>query len=190
MDLNFGDLPGWITTLLAIGGVLYGGYNLKKLTRERQREQANRIYFGSEFDDHRTFTHVINLSDAPITSVSLYFREYPKWTWQEHASRPLLMMGDDWKRELLYPDNIPLVVSYVAFTDAANRHWYKLSNGKLWSYDDHKSLHARVRYFPSTWMIKLRTYGMTPTQRDAWLRNHGFIAGLFRWGFGKEYDDW
>lgn len=190
MTLDLGDLPGWITTIIALGGVFYGGYNLKKLTRERQREQARKVYYGFEYVEGRTVTHVMNLSDAPITDVRLYFREYPRWSWSDHATKPLLMMGDDWERELHFPDHIQLVVSFVEFNDASNRHWYKLNNGKLWSFDEPLSLYARVRYFPNDWMIKIRTLKMNPDQKDAWLRKNGFIAGLFRWGLGKEFDDW
>ena len=189
MKVGLGDLPGWITACIALGGVLYGAYNLRKLTLDRQRTQADKIYFGFEFDDldGRTGIHVLNLSDMPITLVELYFRDYPEWTWSKRFMKPLLMMGDDWGLDLHYPQDLTMVLGYVSFTDASNRTWYRLSNGKLYSHNSHPGTLTRLRFFPGKLTTRVRTFQMKPEQKDEWLKHHGFIGSLFRWGFDKQY---
>lgn len=153
MYLDPGDLPGWITALIALGGVIYGSYNLRSLILDRRRQQADKIYFGLEFDRAgrpSTTIHVMNLSDAPITLVQLLFVDYPERTWSAQWNRSALMMKDDWTVELEAPETFPVVVGYVSFTDATNRTWYKLSNGKLYSFDSHPGALARWRFFRRT----------------------------------------
>lgn len=194
MTLGAGDIPGWITALVAIGGVLYGGYNLRRLTLDRRRIQADRIYFGLEFDRSgppSTTVHVMNLSDAPITLVQVFFAEYPGFLgesglpWSEGWSKSALMVGDQWNFELEFPADLDLIVGYTSFTDATNRTWYKLSNGKLYSHGSHPGIFDRWRFFLPTWVVRLRTVGMSPEAENQWLRRYGFLGGLFRWGFGK-----
>ncbi|MCQ9165469.1 hypothetical protein [Arthrobacter sp. STN4] len=191
MSPVLGDLPSWITMFIALGGVIYGGYNLRKLTLDRRRGQADRVYFGIEFDDgnQRDIIHVMNLSDAPITAVQLYFCDYPARQWEAQASRPLLMMGNDWEMDLRYPEGLQLVLGYVSFNDASNRTWYKLSNGKLYSDRSHPGIFAQLRYFPGGWVIRVRTWRLKSEQKEDWLRENGFVGGLFRWGFAKDYED-
>lgn len=188
MYLDPGDLPGWITALIALGGVIYGSYNLRSLILDRRRQQADKIYFGLEFDRAgrpSTTIHVMNLSDAPITLVQLLFVDYPERTWSAQWNRSALMMKDDWTVELEAPETFPVVVGYVSFTDATNRTWYKLSNGKLYSFDSHPGALARWRFFPPDWLVHLRTVGLSPEAKAQWLRRYGFHGGLFRWGFRR-----
>lgn len=189
MSVDLGDLPGWITTAIALGGVLFGGYNLRKLTRDRMRTQAERVYFGHEFKaDSHTIVHVINLSDAPVTNLELYFRSYPEFSWEDRTRKSLLMMNEEWEIDLNYPDDVSWVMSYVSFTDASNRTWYKMSNGKLYAHDVRPNVFLRLRYFIPTWLINLRTWHLSPSEKEAWLVKHGFLGGLFRWAFGKQFE--
>lgn len=184
MNIDLGDLPTWITALVAVGGVVFGGYNLRKLRLDRQRQQADRIYFGYEFIDDNDFVNVMNLSDAPITNLLLYFCDYPERAWKTTASRPLLLMSDQWKMELRYPDEMQLIVGYLEFDDASGRTWCRLSNQKLYASKRYPGILARIRFFPGPLIIALRTWRMSSDEKNNWLRRNGFVGGLLRWGFG------
>ncbi|WJY00838.1 hypothetical protein [Curtobacterium sp. 458] len=162
MSVDMGDLPGWVTAGIALGGVVFGGWNLRSLAVTRLRAQADRVYLDYEFEYGEVLSriHVLNLSDAPISSVEVFVRTYPEWTWDDSARKSRLLMQEGWELLLRYPGTASWVMSYVSFTDATGRRWYRMSNGKLYTYRLLPSRLASIRYFLPDWYVKLRTRGM------------------------------
>jgi hypothetical protein len=81
METDWGDVPTWITALIALGGALYGTLSLHQLRRDRISAQARLIYVISDLLEPQPGDtglkirfEVRNTSTLPINNVVFRFK--------------------------------------------------------------------------------------------------------------------
>lgn len=141
MNLNWGDVPTWITVVVAAAGLLYGAWNIRVSRALALRSQARSVYVVSRWlepikdeSGMRMEVRVVNGSALPIHRVTLRLSQYG--TFDLAPYEPAVNAGSDWtyrSREIIatsltaHPDN------YVAvdFTDNSGWQWLRHEFGPV-----------------------------------------------------------
>lgn len=152
MSLGLGDLPGWITAIVAIGGVLYGAFNLRAIRQQRETAQASRVYItiSSEStvamtvsDDAPVLTDeelqreefrretvtVYNSSDEPVMDVAVSVHFGGQVFSSEVVN--LLEPGAKWSTSFERFASQEIGHSFALFRDSAGARWNRYLNGEL-----------------------------------------------------------
>lgn len=181
VSIDLGDVPGWIGAGVGLGGVAYGAFSIRRLRYESEREQADLVYFGFEFDDNSSRVHLINLSAAPLRDVEIVACEWPSYTRFDTARRPFVRPGESFTVTLRTGDS-DFVVCACSFTDAHAKRWTKNPDGFLYSYKTHPGWLTQNRYWPGPLQRIVRTFGKSEAGKQAWDKvNQPFWRGYFRW---------